>query len=88
MGHLRVCPHGPLAIREEPPLQPPARVIPINDLQRPLPTLDLRRVQLAQVQHLPLDDAPAMDPQALAERVVDVVLAVFVPDTSFEEHAR
>jgi hypothetical protein len=28
-----------------------------------------------------------MHAKALAHRVVDVVLAIFVPDTSFKEHA-
>jgi hypothetical protein len=105
-----------LAIREEPTLQAPPAVIAINDLQRALPALDLRRVELthppppggfalraacgqsisaprqgprfAEMKHLALDHAPTVDAQALAHRVVDVVFAVFVPDTSFEEHAR
>jgi len=63
-------------------------IIAVNDLQRALPALDLRRVQLAKVQDLTLDDAPAMHAQALAHRLVDVVFSVFVADTSFEEHAR
>jgi hypothetical protein len=69
-------------------MQPPAMVVAINDLQRALPALDLRRVEFAKMRHLALDHAPAVDAQALAHRAVDVVLAIFVPDTSFEEHAR
>ena len=77
----------PLAICEEPALQPSPVRIPINDLQRVLPALHLRRVEFAKVKHLALDDATTMHTEALAHRVVNVIFAIFASDTSFEEHA-
>lgn len=42
---------------------------------------------VTEMQYLPPNDASAVDAQALAERVVNVLFAVLAADTSFEELA-
>ena len=69
---------------EESPLV--TRPVLVQDLERVLPRIKLRRVQLAQVQELALHGAPTVYPQTLADRIVTVAFAVFVADAAFEEH--
>lgn len=71
-------------IGKEPPLM--ARTILVQRLERVLPRIVLRGVEVAQVQQLALHRAPAVHPQALANRILDVLLAVFKPRTSLQEH--
>ena len=61
-------------------------VVFVNDIKGVLPALFLTGVEFAQVEDLALDGAAIVDAPAFAGRVVDVVLAVFVPDTSFQKH--
>jgi hypothetical protein len=85
--HIRVRWSGALAVGEKAALEALA-VLFADDGDGPLPALDLRGVEFAEVEHLPLDGAPAMHAEAFAHRVVNMLFAVFVADTSFEEHAR
>ncbi|HUG11236.1 MAG TPA: hypothetical protein VMM36_09495 [Opitutaceae bacterium] len=75
---------GALAVCEEP--APVARAILVEHIERVLPGIVLGRVQFAQVQKLSLHGAAAMHAQTLAHRIVDVLLAVFLPRASLQEH--
>jgi hypothetical protein len=83
---VRIRRRRPVAIREEPALQPRA-VLLVDDLQRALPARRLRGVQLAEVKHLPLHHATRMHTQAFAQRVADMLFSVLPADAAFEKHA-
>ena len=71
-------------VGEQPPLV--TRTVFVQHREGVLPRIVLVRVQLAQMQKLALDRASAMHAQALADRVIRVVLAVFASGAPLEEH--
>jgi hypothetical protein len=62
------------------------RAVLVQHVERVLPGVELCGVEFAKVQNLALDDSPAVYPQAFADRIISVALAVFVADAAFEEH--
>lgn len=62
-------------------------VVFVDDINGVLPALFLAGVEFAEMEDLALDGAPVVNAQAFAHRVIDMVFAVYVADTSFQKHA-
>jgi hypothetical protein len=75
----------PFPVGKEPAL--PALAFLLNNLNGTLPTFDLRRVEFAQGEHPTLHHPLRAQAHALAQRVVDVRLAVLATNVAFQEHA-
>jgi hypothetical protein len=73
-----------VAVAKEPHLVPPS--VFFDHFDRALPALKLHRVQFAQMQHPPLQNPLAAYPQTFAQRIVNVLLAVFENAVGFQKH--
>src|SRR5206468_4569503 len=56
-------------------------------LNRPAPALLLAVIDLSQIQHLPLDDPSFRAPMVLDNAPIPMLLAIFQPTVSAQEHA-
>ena len=83
LDHVGIVGGGLVAVGEEAQLA--ALAVLVQDVDRVLPGIELGGVEFAQVEHLALDHAVAADAQALADRVIDVGLAVFGAGAPFDE---
>jgi hypothetical protein len=85
LAHIgRIRRRSPFPIGKEPVL--PAAPFLLHYLDRTLPALDLRGVEFAQRQQPSLDDPLRAEAHAFAQRVVDVLLVVFVDDVALQKH--
>jgi hypothetical protein len=64
-----------------------ALAIFFEDFDGTLPLLKLRGVEFTEIEHTALQDTPFGESNALSQGIIDVLLTVFVPDVSLEEHA-
>ena len=64
-----------MPVGKQPHLVPPS--VFFDNFDRALPALKLRGVQLAQMQHPALQHPLAAYPQTFAQRIINVLLAVF-----------
>ena len=63
-----------------------ALAIFLENFDGTLPLLELRGVEFAEIEHTALQDASFGESNALGQGIIDVLLTVFVPDMSLEEH--
>jgi len=74
------------AVGEQAQLLPPA--ILLNRFNPPLPPVHLGRVQFPKMEYRSLGHPGTAHPQTLAERIVNVLLAIFENAMGLQEHAR